>query len=118
MRYLSDFNNKKSKERKVINTMIRIYCRGNCKSKDICPNCKELMDYVYMKIDKCPFSDTKIYCNNCKVHCYREDMAVRIKKVMRYSGPRLIIYHPIMAIDHMIEDILYKKNLRRGKDIC
>lgn len=88
MIYLGDFNNKKSKERKVINTMIRIYCRGNCKGKDICPECKELMDYVYMRIEKCSFSDSKIYCNNCNIHCYRDDMALRIKK---YIGLTVLI---------------------------
>lgn len=109
---------RKTKYKNTIDTMIKIYCRGNCKSKELCGNCRELREYVYMKIDRCPFSDKKIYCKNCTVHCYREDMAVRIKKVMRYSGLRLLFYHPFMAIDHMIADIRYKIRLRKGKDIC
>ncbi len=29
-------------------------------------------------------------------------MKEKIKTVMRFSGPRMLIYHPIMAIRHLI----------------
>ena len=33
---------------------------------------------------------------------YRPEMKERIRMVMRWSGPRMIIYHPIVAIRHLM----------------
>ena len=46
--------------------------------------------------------ETKTFCSNCRVHCYRSEMREEIRKVMRFSGPRMIFYHPA-AIRHVIE---------------
>ena len=40
--------------------------------------------------------------DKCPVHCYRPEMKERIRMVMRWSGPRMIIYHPIAAIKHLM----------------
>jgi hypothetical protein len=32
-----------------------------------------------------------------------------IKKVMKYSGPKMIFHHPILAIKHLIESKREKK---------
>lgn len=63
----------------------------------------ELKKYVEFRLDKCPFQEEKTFCSNCKIHCYKKDMRELIKKVMRYSGPRMIFYHPILAIKHLVE---------------
>ena len=52
------------------------------------------------------------FCSNCKSHCYSPEMRGKIKDVMRFSGPRLLLSHPILAIRHAIDTI---KNKRRGK---
>lgn len=44
-------------------------------------------------------------------------MRQQIKKVMRFSGPRMIIYHPVMAVRHLIESKREKKRLER-EDEC
>lgn len=46
--------------------------------------------------------ETKTFCSNCRVHCYRSEMREEIRKVMRFSGPRMIFYH-LAAIRHVIE---------------
>ena len=33
---------------------------------------------------------------------------MKIKEVMKFSGPRMLIYHPVIAIRHLIEDKKYK----------
>jgi hypothetical protein len=94
--------NKREKEIKIVSLMIDIYCKGHHHTKELCDECKELKDYATMRTMKCPFMETKTFCSNCKVHCYRGDMKEKIKEVMRYSGPRMLLYHPILAIKHVI----------------
>ena len=47
--------------------------------------------------------ETKTFCSNCRVHCYRSEMREEIRKVMRFSGLRMIFYHPAAVIRHVIE---------------
>ena len=104
---------KKEKEKKIVRTMISIYCKGHGHVSINCPECLDLIQYVEDRIDKCPFLESKTYCSNCKVHCYRPVMRKKIKEVMRYSGPRMILFHPIMVLDHgyqLIKSKLGDKN--------
>lgn len=94
--------------------MVKMYCRKKHKhKKELCSECKELMDYVEFRIDKCPFKANKPFCNTCRVHCYNPDMQERIKNVMRFAGPRLIFTHPLTAIKHARSTIKHKKKLRK-----
>ena len=44
-------------------------------------------------------------------------MRQQIKKVMRFSGPRMNIYHPVMAVRHLIESKREKKRLERKMNV-
>jgi len=93
---------KKNKEKEVLKLMISLYCRGNHNSNDdLCESCTELLKYSHERSDKCPFIDKKTFCSSCKVHCYNEEMRSRIRKVMRYSGPRMLFHHPLLLLKHM-----------------
>ena len=95
------------REWKTIDIMIRFYCRKNHNDKNwLCPDCKELHDYAYQRLLYCPYEGKKPVCSNCTVHCYRRDMRERVRKIMRYSGPRMIIRHPYLAIMHLINEKL------------
>lgn len=96
------------KEKKVVKLMIKIYCKGHKHSGRPCQSCSELIEYVDQRIERCPLMETKTYCNNCKIHCYKPDMKIKIKEVMRYSGPRMLFSHPIMVIDHVYQEIKHK----------
>ncbi len=100
------------KEQKVSFLMIDIYCKKkhHVKKNDVCLECKELKEYVKLRLSKCPFGENKTFCSNCKIHCYKKDMQEKIRNVMRFSGPRMILYHPILAIRHLIESKKEKKN--------
>jgi len=39
------------------------------------------------------------------VHCYAPEMREKIKEVMRYAGPRMLLSHPILAIAHLIDGL-------------
>ena len=91
----------KNKEKNVISCMVAIYCQGHHNSrKELCENCLELMKYIDNRLDKCPFGNKKTFCSNCSLHCYNKEMMVKVKDVMRYSGPRMILYHPVVAFQH------------------
>lgn len=102
---------KRQREKRVVAEMIALYCRDNHGSARgvLCPQCKALTDYAHLRSDKCPFMENKTFCSNCKVHCYKPDMREQIRKVMRYSGPRMLKTHPILAIRHLVESKLEKR---------
>lgn len=101
---MKSLENKRECEKEMVNLMIQLYCRKKHHMKDeLCEECKTLKNYAWERSDKCPFMETKSFCSNCKVHCYKPEMREKIKEVMRFSGPRMILYHPMMAMRHVIE---------------
>lgn len=100
-------------EKYVVELMIRLYCR-KCEGHDVlCPECQELLDYARNRLDHCRFGARKPTCRKCPVHCYRPEMKERIKAVMRWSGPRMMLYHPIAAFRHILHEL--KQNSPRAK---
>ena len=85
--------------------MIAIYCCGSHKSKrgQLCHECQELLDYADARVEHCPHMESKTFCSNCNTHCYKPEMREKIRQVMRYSGPRMIFHHPVLAVKHLIE---------------
>lgn len=112
-----DIDAKREREKAMVSLMTELYCRKNhgCK-KGLCQECRELRDYAMMRSDKCPFMETKTFCSNCKIHCYKPEMREKIRKVMRFSGPRMIFYHPFSAIRHMAETVKEKRRLERSDE--
>lgn len=98
-----NIKDKKEREKKLVSQMILLYCRKKHKRKTLCEECRALDEYARMKSEKCPFMETKTFCSNCKVHCYKPEMREKIREVMRFSGPRMIFHHPITAVRHVIE---------------
>ena len=92
------------REKKTVDAMIRLYCRKHHGTDgELCPECKELHDYAMLRLSKCPFQENKPTCGKCLVHCYKPDMKEKITKVMRYSGPRMLLHHPILALHHVFD---------------
>lgn len=105
---------RRQQEKQIVSLMISIYCRKRHGSRGgLCPKCTALEKYAAERSERCPFMENKTFCSNCKVHCYSPEMREEIKKVMRFSGPRMIAYHPVMAIRHVKET---KKEKRRREE--
>lgn len=106
---------KRLREKAVVGQMIAIYCHGNhhTPAGQLCPHCAALKAYAMERSDKCPFMEQKTFCSNCKVHCYRGEMATQIRQVMRYAGPRMLLHHPIMALRHVWESAKEKRQQNR-----
>lgn len=103
---------KREREKKMVSQMIQLYCKKQHHSKyGLCPECAALDAYARMRSEKCPFMETKTFCSNCKVHCYKPEMREKIREVMRFSGPRMLFHHPIAAIRHVVESKKEKKKL-------
>ena len=64
---------------------------------------KNLKTYVAKKLFLCPHGDEKPFCSSCKIHCYDDEHRKMIKKVMKYSGPRMIFFAPAEALRHLLE---------------
>ncbi len=121
---------KRDQEKRVVSLMISLYCykkhdgfrkgvHRRMGAPILCVECAELDRYARQQIDRCPFMETKTFCSNCRVHCYKPEMREKIKEVMRFSGPRMFFYHPIMALRHVITSKKEKKRLAQGlvKDV-
>ena len=90
-----------AREKKTVEAMIKIFCKGHHKPKTwLCVPCDELLNYAHSRLEKCPLSDEKPTCARCTIHCYIPVMQGKIKAVMRYSGPRMAIIHPYLALMH------------------
>lgn len=96
--------NRIKKEKDVVGIMIKLYCNKKHKTKkDLCPKCEELLKYTHIRLDNCKFGEKKSSCFKCPIHCYRNDMRERIKEVMKFSGPRIIIYKPYEFLRHLVK---------------
>ena len=67
----------------------------------LCGDCRELLEYSLARLDHCKFGNAKTKCHKCPVHCYRPDMREKIRTVMRFSGPRMLLYHPLEALRYL-----------------
>ena len=98
----------------TVELMIRLYCRHKEGNRELCPQCRELLEYASSRLARCPFQDNKPTCRLCKVHCYKPEKREQIRQVMRYAGPRMLLYYPADAIKHMAREIALKMK-RKGK---
>ena len=90
-------------EKKTLLVMVRIYCSAHHRKggREVCDDCRQLIDYAFARLDKCRFGIEKPVCSKCTVHCYKPEMRDKVRKVMRYSGPRMALRHPFRAISHL-----------------
>ncbi len=86
--------------------MVRIYCRRHHGAEqELCADCKALVRYAHQRLDRCAFQEDKPTCAHCPIHCYQPAMREKIRAVMRYSGPRMLLRHPILAICHLLDGL-------------
>lgn len=86
--------------------MIRLYCRRKEGNRELCPSCASLLHYASLRLARCRFGGGKLTCRKCPVHCYSPQMRERMRTVMRWAGPRMVFYHPVAAVRHMVRELL------------
>jgi hypothetical protein len=106
-----------AREQKTIAAMIALYCRDHhpgdpaspgasatgSADDGLCPACAELLAYARLRLEKCRYGAEKPTCANCETHCYKPAMRERVREVMRYSGPRMLRRHPVLAVAHLAD---------------
>ena len=100
-------NSRIAEEKKVVEQMIRLYCRKKEGNAEMCPKCRELLEYAHARLDRCRYGEGKPTCKKCPIHCYRPEMKERVRMVMRWSGPRMMFYHPAAAIKHIYRELVH-----------
>jgi len=107
------------REQRTMRVMIRMYCVGHHqglqapfeielpsgpRARDgLCHECAAVLDYSFRRIESCRFGDEKPTCAQCAVHCFRPETRDHVRTVMRYSGPRMTIRHPYLALRHLLD---------------
>lgn len=93
-----------TRERRTVEAMIGIYCRGlHATANGLCAECEALAEYARLRLQKCPFQQGKTTCAKCPIHCYTPEMRERIRSVMRYAGPRMVYRYPALAAFHLLD---------------
>ena len=90
------------REKEVVSYMIDLYCKYKLGMATPSDEYQQLKTYAHKRLDGCKFGDEKPACKRCPIHCYMPDMREKIRAVMRWAGPHMIIYDPIAAIRHLI----------------
>ncbi|MBN2240322.1 MAG: nitrous oxide-stimulated promoter family protein [Dehalococcoidales bacterium] len=90
------------RERRTVDAMISLYCRRNHRSNELCSEYRDSREYAFARLEKCPFGEDKPACTKCPVHCYKPEMREKIRQVMRYSGPQMLLKHPVMTVFHLL----------------
>ncbi len=89
------------REKEVVGRMIELYCKKRLGMAEISEEYKTLQMYAHKRLDVCKFGNDKPNCKRCPIHCYKPEMREKIRAIMRWAGPRMIIYNPIAAIRHL-----------------
>jgi hypothetical protein len=91
------------REALTLTAMVQIYCRAHHgTSGELCDVCDELRLYALERLSRCPFGGDKPTCAQCTIHCYKPQMQLRIREVMRFAGPRMLLRHPLLAVHHVL----------------
>ncbi|MDF1537606.1 MAG: nitrous oxide-stimulated promoter family protein [Candidatus Thorarchaeota archaeon] len=95
-----------AKEKNVVSKMIGLYCEKKHGSQQgiLCQECANLREYSHHRLDHCRYGEDKPTCRKCETHCYKPEMRGRIRAVMRFSGPRLVLRAPADWIRHQLHE--------------
>jgi hypothetical protein len=92
------------RERQTIALMIRFYCEGHHHADTaLCLECRQLLDYAVVRLERCQFRAEKPVCAKCPVHCYTPFRREQVKTVMAYAGSRMLWQHPILSLRHWLD---------------
>ena len=112
---MKDVQKKREQEQALLRWMVEKYCRGQHGSPkgQLCPQCYALASYAQNRTQRCPRMAEKTFCAGCPHPCYSAEHREGIRKVMRYSGPRMLLHSPGMALRHVSLTVRQKIQQRR-----
>ena len=99
------FHNRIEEEKTTVSKMIKLHCLKKHGSRVLCTSCIEIHQYAMQRLDKCRYGNNKPTCTKCSVHCYKLDKREEIRIIMRFSGPLMMLHHPLYALMHIYRGI-------------
>ncbi len=107
------------REQRTIEAMLRIWCRAHPlharpRSGELCAGCAGLFEYASTRLFRCPYGEEKPTCKKCPIHCYARDKREQMHEVMRFAGPRMMLFHPILAYHHLRDEKRESRRPLRG----
>lgn len=90
------------REKRTIAFMIRLYCRHRLHQQEPSEEYRSLIDYCHHRLDHCRWQDEKPVCKRCPCHCYAPAQRERVRQIMRWTGPRMILYAPLEVLRHLL----------------
>lgn len=92
------------REKSTVRATVALYCRDLHGARpELCPDCQDLLRYAHTRLERCVYGGAKPTCAHCPIHCYRPDVRARMRTVMRYAGPRMLLDHPVLALLHVLD---------------
>lgn len=82
----------------LIKVMIQLFYQKQEEQAEL--TVEQMLAYAQKRLEVCRFGEAKPTCQHCPVHCYQKRYQEQMKLIMRYSGPRMLVYHPVLAIKH------------------
>ena len=89
----------------ILRKMITIYARHRCNDDASRQEVMRLAQYACNRLEHCRYGEAKPACKDCPIHCYAPTERQRIKMVMRWAGPRMILYSPRGVLRHLCQTL-------------
>ncbi|HRN15995.1 MAG TPA: nitrous oxide-stimulated promoter family protein [Xylanibacter oryzae] len=93
---------KTDKDKQTIKYMVELYCKHKLKMNEISDEYNQLIEYAFARLEHCKYGENKPACKNCPTHCYKQEMRSKMRIVMKWAGPRMLLYLPLAAIRHLL----------------
>ena len=108
---------KREREKRTVALMIRLYCRKKHGTKKIfVPNAKHFRSMRCSAVINAPLWKPRPFALTAVCIVTSRKCVKKIREVMRFSGPRMILHHPVMAVRHVIESKKEKKRLEKENE--
>ena len=89
----------------TVEKVVFMYCRRkhDSRKKKLCNDCSDLLQYAHKRAEHCPHIEKGVACRKCQTPCYKPDMKNKMRTIMSWGGPRMILRHPIAAIRYIMK---------------
>ncbi len=89
----------------TVRIMVDLYCRKKLHDDPRRAEYEALADYACHRLQHCRYGSSKPACKDCPIHCYAPQKRKMIQEVMRWSGPRMMLYSPRAVFKHLFQSL-------------
>ena len=112
---MKNIQSKREREKQMVSQMIALYCRRNHHTKGgPLPRLRSAERLRPPALRSLPVHGDENLLFQLPGTLLQAGDAGKIRAVMRFSGPRMILYHPVAAVRHVVETKREKKRLENN----